>query len=734
MTNGESDSDEQEPLPASPPLLTVGDVQRALHPLQANADRVGKQVEQFAESLDRLGIKKPRKPQKDCRQVLPLVQAYKGIAHDAVVQLKRIHAPERYRKASRKSERRLHSSSGKSTPTQIRADEEDDIGSRTTIKDLEYWEQEEQTWDLLELMLQIEFPVSEAASPNPKKEKQFVRPKEGIEIHRYSTEGDIWTHFLAHDDLAWERHTVVEWLRKCAEGSRQDVNHVVQDLETEADRGSGLWAHSWLYSKEAIKGQKRLRSWPQVLEPDAPGLDTSLMKSDDTKSLVTQLDPDAVTRQGRNLEKHDHYFERATWLACWELVRRGKDWDSIREWCQERVEGWRAAAMRGDPRYSSSAEDSLNNSTSTATGWHSRALWRRACALAAKSGGMDQYENAVYGVLSGHLPSVLKVCHSWDDYLFAHYNSYLLRSFDRYVRVNFADRFPSTLLEKKSALNLSMSRGQRTQSGNQIIEKMKRLKEVRAEAKLPMKMLQGSLVAKNFDEFIFKHGVILSRLANSSEKSRILPLMNGKLLEGTITGHIGTENHDLLRVITHMLFIFQDLGLDIGDGDRKFATENFVVAYVDYLSKAGKQQLLPLYASRLSPQRATTCLGRQLPKVTDHGERQMMIRLMRQFGIDVPGVFNQQLQMIIKDTPPDVSHSKTYPTLHILEQSGDATTRVRAIENHFLMQPITADQEDLINGFEWYLLLDGHWQQTMTIGTILYKHLLRQCLCCIPFP
>ena len=33
-------------------LSTVGDVRRALNPLQAQADRVGRQVEQFAETLD----------------------------------------------------------------------------------------------------------------------------------------------------------------------------------------------------------------------------------------------------------------------------------------------------------------------------------------------------------------------------------------------------------------------------------------------------------------------------------------------------------------------------------------------------------------------------------------------------------------------------------------------------------------------------------------------------------
>lgn len=683
-------------------------------------------MEEFAETLDRLSTRKQRKDQKDCRHVLPLVLSYRKIAHDTVEELRSIHSPDKERQMATRWKRKLRSSSRGSTPRSTHS--EDDLGLtlKTTMEDLKRWEQEEQTWDLLGRMLQVEYPMPQTDSQNPEFSEDFIRPNKGPDVHRYSSEKAVWTRFLAEDDLAWERHTVVEWLKKCADSSGQDIELVVKDLEFDVERGIGIWADSWLYTKEAIKGQKLLRSWPQALDPEAPGIETSLLNADRSQGLISQLDPDAITRQGRNLEKKDHCFERAMWLACWDMLRRGKSWDYVREWCRERVEGWRAVAMRGDPRSSDSKGDKENNTKSLAASWLTRALWRKTCAVAAKRGTVDRYENAVYGILSGYLPSVKAVIGTWDDYLFAHYNSYLLRQFDRYVISNFPDRLPKALVEKHGCFKISVAAGQRTHSGNQIITRMKSLLRTGKEAREPFKALQGSLIAKAFDGFLHIQGVQLAFSANHPEKSKILPFVEVKDPDAHFTTSISMNDHDLLRIITHTLFIFQELGLDIGDGDRRIAAENFVVAYVDYLSKAGKQQLLPLYASRLSPRRTQSCLGRQLASIRDHGERQTMIRLMKQNGIDVTSVLSMQLQLIISDNPPDGIHVTSFPSLHVLETTKDDRDLVHPIRKGFIGDSTTDDEKDLVNAFEWYLLVEGHWKQTLSTGTALYKHLLRE--------
>jgi hypothetical protein len=102
-----------------------------------------------------------------------------------------------------------------------------------------------------------------------------------------------------------------------------------------------------------------------------------------------------------------------------------------------------------------------------------------------------------------------------------------------------------------------------------------------------------------------------------------------------------------------------------------------------------------------------------------------MMQLMKQYGIDVLGVLGMQLSLIIADNPAEGASNTAFPKLNLLEPTQDDKGLVHQIRTGFLGVSLTVDEQDLINGFEWYLLLDGHWRQTMAIGAILYKHFLR---------
>lgn len=705
----------------SPPPPTNSDVLNSLHPLRATAERVGKQVEQFAEHLDRYNEQRLARKHKDCRGVLPLVNEYRKIASDTVTYLRGIHSPGSRRSSKDLWERRLRSSSGRPSSASSRADQEEDQAVKTTGKDLKTWEQEGETWDLLASMLQVEFPVPASEAERLAIQQQHKRPKGDTELHRFSSEKDAWNHFLAENDLAWERHTVVAWLKRCADNTG-DIETIIKDLDDAADRAD-LDAHSWKYSQDVIKNQKLFRSWSQPLDPDGPPIDLFLTDSNKTKSMVTQLDPDAVTRQDRHLETPDLDNERAFWLACWEMLRRGKDWKYIHEWCVERGESWRAAALRGDPCTSPAAN------TATANGWQSRALWRKTCATAARHGGVNQYENAIYGALGGHLPSVMKVCCTWNDFLFAHYNSYLLAQFDDYVHEKFSDRIPRTLTKRSEPSDFKASEDHRGQSGKEVVERMKGLESTKKQAATLTKMLQGSLITKTFSDFVVQQGARLGQSANAQQKSKIIAEPSGqalRALESGVTAPMDLQDYDVLRMVTHIFFVFQDLGLKVLEADCALAAENVVAAYLDFLGKAGKQQLLPLYASRLSPARATDCLARQLPIIQDHTERQTVMSLMDQSGIDLPDVLMKQLTLIIEDAPQRPRGSAPFPQLEVLERPTNNIGLVRPIKKAFIGNSISDDEQDLVDGFQWYLLLEGNWELTMNMGTIVYKHFLRK--------
>ncbi|MCJ1284715.1 Nucleoporin nup84, partial [Xylographa opegraphella] len=693
-----------EALRSPPAFLTVGDVQRAIHPLRATADRVGQQVERFAESLDRLGSKKQHKFENNCYRLLPLVAEYEAIASRTVDRLRKVYAPAKLNKSLKTFKRKSRSSNDRSMPIHIHEDG-DEVGmSNTTIEDLHQWEQEKQTWRLLSLMLQAEYPTKEALPLDTCYNGKAKRPASRGSTHLYSSEHDLWQTFLAEDDVAWEQHTVLEWLKRSAESSGDEIETVVEDLEQASERGAGLNPQGWLFSRLEIKRHKVLRVWPKPLDPNSPGMDTSLVNPDRTKRLVCQLDPDVFSRQGRSLSEEDVFFERAQWRACWEMLRRGRSWETIREWCQSRKDGWRALCMYGDAR------------TSEHGTWQSKILWRRICLKAAKLGGIDEYERAVYGVLGGDLSTAEMVARGCDDFLFAHYNSYLLRSFDSFLEKKF--------VSINGSIRPSAPNGFQGMSAAQVVDKMLQTESFETESKNPLKSLQASLISKRFGLFVREQGRKWAQLENIEVKSKIMDKPEPQSAKPTFAADFTLESYDFLRILTHMIFIFQELEPDIYESS---AAQNIVVAYVDYLGKAGKQQLLPLYASRLPAARAIHCMARQLPFITDSGERNITAELMRQYKMDVKAVLNLQLILILMDMQePEAENINDYPRPVILDYDykNDRPKSMRPVKRGFIGRSINGDEQDVLNAFEWFLLLDGLWQETMKSGTILYQYLL----------
>ena len=704
--NDSADGNMQEQ--SLPVLLTVGDVHRAMYPLQATADRVGRQVEQFAETLDRLG-EKPRVRGEAWSRVLPLVSEYERIATATVKQLRAKHEPGRHVKATKHKRTKSRNSSERSTPISIHEDDQEINGSQTTINDLRNWEEERQTWRLLGIMLQQEYPDKQTAAPWPN--EKYARPVKDTQIHAYSSEHELWQKYLAEDESAWHRHVVVQWLKEKADSSGADVDELVDEVEMEAEGPPGPMVHGWQHSKEAIKKSKHLRAWPLPLDPASPGIDSLLASPDRSERWVTQLDPDAFSRQGRKLRKEDVIYERATWLACWEMVRRGRSWDSIRNWFQDRNEVWKALAMRGDPRMS------------TLGTWQSRALWRNICQKAAQYGGVDPYENAIYGALSGDLSSVEKVARGWDDYLFAHYNSYLLRTFDVYVQKFFPTHLPESSKERFMALNPMY----RSLGPGQMIAKLNSEKSIELESRHPMKLLQAALITQNFETIIQQHGITLAHSANEQEISKIIQITDS-VSERAVIADITLQDYDLLRVLTHIILIYKELASDWASWPKKYSVENIIVGYIDFLCKAGKQQLLPLYASKLTRHRSITCMGRQLPFITDTSERKIVLRLMRQYEIHVEAVLRMQITMIVHDTSPDEKRPAKFPKLEILDPSSKHPKTMATVKKNFMGRTMTGDEQDIVHAFEWYLLLDGGWDEIMNVGITVYKWLL--CMTC----
>ncbi|KAJ5047115.1 uncharacterized protein L3040_002958 [Drepanopeziza brunnea f. sp. 'multigermtubi'] len=696
----EEDEDPEDLTSRQQPVAkTPEDAEAILHPLREAANRVGREVERFAEVLDGYNPQRATEDEERHEMMIGLIDLYHEIAVETVENLRKVHGSERQKKNGMRWRKKMRGFSVEQDDDVDMQDTDSILPSppedtKTKLEDLERWEQEVQTWDLLRRLVQLRFP-----EPDTKGQSlQDYHP-----INQYSTEHELWEDFLGKDELALERKTVLRWLKDSAEESGEDIDVLVHDLQQNADRGDMI-AHGWIHTKGAIKS-KRMNP---LLNRNVP------------EDLITQLDPDAMTRQGKCLQKQDEYFERAIWLGCYELLRRGKSADEIREWCVERTEVWRAVSMSGFPDESPHDEDPGNPESS--------ALWRRMCFALARNGGGDPYKKAVYGILSGDIDSVEAVCRSWDDFVFANYNALLRNQFDNYLRNVRPFSNATSNFESFDAIQFHSPSDPKS-AGRRLIETLKAKRETAAETLQPMKMLQGVLIADTFSNFIYQQGLALSKAANKLEPSNLFPATSKSPEDEESTKYVTLNDHDSLRVLAHVLIIFMGLGLDLGGAANVTEVENVIVAYISFLRLSGKEELIPLYCSQLSGKRKYAILCRNLIDVTDYNQRVTQIRLMRELGLDAQEFVSLQARFLQSDYP---DRTTGYPAANFRlfsQSSADGHSRklTQPLHNFFGPDPEAVDRIDmlLIRSLEWYLLVDGLWSETFTLGTMLYMRFFK---------
>lgn len=696
-----------------PPLTSPDDHEDILHPLREAANRVGREVERFAEVLDAYNPKRVTDDEERREMMFGLIDLYHNVAKDTVQRLEKTHANE-IRNIARRSKRNTTIDEAPTTDDEMDVEESDHglsyLEQRTNLRDLERWKQEEQTWDLLHRLVELRFP-------HPDSNTSKIS---GHAIHQYSSEHDVWQNFLATDELALERRTVLQWLEATAENNRDGITDLVQDLQRNADRGE-ITAHGWIHTKAAIKQLKVHSSSPGPLDPASA--QSILFNSAGTEPLVTQLDPDATSRQQRRLEVQDEHFERSIWLACYEMLRRGWDIGRIRETCEEYTEIWRAVSMSGFPNQGS--EDEVSSGDIGAS-----TLWRRVCFTLARNGGGDDYERAVYGLLSGDISSVEPVCESWDDFVFAHYNALLKTQFDNYLEQVRPGNFKPSGSSHAGVFDAVQFHGDPQSAGKRLISNLQTQPKVSKETTQPMKMLQGVLIANDFSNFIYQQGLALSRSANAKGISSLIPPNRSQPENENVTKYITPDDHDSLRVLVHVLLIFMGLGLDLGGVFHETEVENVIVIYISFLRLAGKEELIPLYSSQLSGQRRYAVLCRNLIDVTDHDQRVTQIKLMRELGLDVQEFVSLQARFLLSDHEDTVTDFPAYGNFKLFDSAPVPKGDYRRVRKDFFGEdPDKIDRTDmlLIRSLEWYLLVDGLWKQTFTVGTMLYLRFFSKC-------
>ena len=689
----------------APLATTTGNVHEDLRPILNIAERVGREVEHFAEKLDEWS---ERRQNGENRPVaLDLLDEYKRIADEAVENLKKKHGAERLQRMRDIWAHRVRNLGHAKFDRNKDVEEIDRKFPKTAaIRELEQWQQESDTWELLRIILNGNAFFYHIRGDFENLTNAPIEKVSGVE--------NLWAEFLTQNSLAEERYLITKWLESTAEHTGNDLAIMAEQVEERAGRNAGTWSHGLLDTRERIKGEKRLRPW-NISNPTPEG--PLIPNPSRNRQTVSTLDPDSKFREGLQLGGSDEFFEQSLWLACWEMLRRGRPPGEVREWCADRHENWRSVSLglaTTAEKRGFSQQEIFN-----------QALWRRTCITAAKNLQASEYERAVYGLLGGSSSPIEVVCRNWDDLLYAYSKALLAEGFENYLRLHYPSRFPDALhripigdtLHHPGEMNpdtLSLA----------LMEEVLQDDYAEREAKTPMKMIQGSFISHEPMTLVSRLGATLFNLESRGGQVFLPGKGSMSLSLQNPTMGLATDP-DALRVVTHIVLILQDLHSDLlfDSDDRIQSADSIIAGYIELLKRARKLELIPLYASRLRRVRPETIIARVLPIIETASERRRYISLLKSYELNVLGVLKAQYEWLVSGSEMADDDNQRF-SLDLIEPKDTMLWPGQRIKSAFYRDELDSDERHIIHSLEWFLLIDGYWVETFKTLTKALKTLL----------
>ncbi|KAI8961768.1 nuclear pore protein 84/107 [Daldinia sp. FL1419] len=668
------------------------------------AEEFARDAEEFAKGLDSLSIVQKSNAEKR-NDIFGLVDTYYQYAAGKVYELRQSQGY-----LSMTDPRHSYETTSQDS---MDLDDGDDLERSPAMSEkLRSWELEAQTWDMLRRLLPLRYPNK--TTPKP------VRH----DVSRFQSCAQLWEEFLQTDSTAQERKAILECFQASADESRVDIDVLVRDYQQRAERGD-IIAYGWLHTRSALKMQKNLNGWSGALDPHATDVVQKLRNK--SNPLVTQLDPDVITRQNRKLQPQDEYFERAIWLGCYELLRRGRSITEIRDWCIERTEVWRAVSMSAMPLSKDEAENQFSCDPL------SMLLWRRTCFALARQGGTDDFERAVYGILSGDIPSVEKVCKDWDDFVYAHYNALLRTQFDAYLMKRSLPDATAAITQSFPAFNAVQFHGDATSVGERLVKSLETNSKTSTEAKTPMKILQAAIISNNMDQYTYELGLALGKAANTGGTSLLIPNFGASDKDVDETKFIQLKDRHGLRLSAHIYLILSSLeelqgGSYVEVSERHKARENIVAAYVSTLRLIELSDLMPLYCNQMKGDRGFYTLSRNVAGLPSSEDRDIVLKLMEKLGMNTKEFIQFQCRSLLQEHAEPEDHTPAFGKFTVFSNDPSTLKYGRPLKPDFLGEPeeLSSLDEHFIQSLEWFLLVEDLWGETFHYGVAVYKRFLKQ--------
>ncbi|KTW26982.1 hypothetical protein T552_02473 [Pneumocystis carinii B80] len=433
--------------------------------------------------------------------------------------------------------------------------------------EIEQWDLECKTWDLIQRLYSHRI------------QKSYELPN----VHEYSSNVVLEEAFYIQNPNAMENTIILNWLK--------DIFLEPPLLE--------ITEKKWLYTRENIR-MKRLQG-----------------KSYKEDELIDELDPDAPTRQRKFLDNRDSEYERKFLRNLFLLIRCG-DFDKACELCKDTGNFLRSAILQGCIEYRDPLIDE-NNVELGVMGTKRKQLWKKMCYQLSKHTDLDPYERALYGVLCGDLQSVLQVCETWEDYLWAHYNSICEHQITMNLKqLGKIKQSHDLVIPNIDSISISSVLESLAHSDNELI---------RDSANEPMRIIQSKIITSKINELILNLNIQLQDIRNGISPVDV------------------TSIPSFLRFVVHFILMLKQTNIAIDHNN----CNNLIQAYIELLAAGGKQDIIPLYVAQLPPDMSLEIYAKFLSNIDDDQERVNQLRLSSKYKLDILNSLRRTVDIVYSE-------------------------------------------------------------------------------------
>lgn len=359
--------------------------------------------------------------------------------------------------------------------------------------------------------------------------------------------------------------------------------------------------------------------------------------------ICSEMDPDAPIRTKKSLVHMDKEVELRLFKHLFRFIRAGKLGEG-QELAQRIGYHWLAGFLDGWLPYTDPNLDEENLGTTAihqpadvkaVLGNKKRDIWKQSCFVSSKVHGLASFEKAILGIFGGNLKSVLPVCNTWADQLWA---------------------------RLRCSIDVKIESALRPERDNNIVPQDNRyLTDHPQEFYDNYQDIQG--IFKSIKELKILSAFKEETIHQAVQKHLILNDINGLLnqledwcrtleYDDNLAQYNEAISPHFLRFFAHIVLLLRELQLVTADDPRG---TKIIESYIGLLIQQKWIESVAYYTIFLPKDNQVVTFARLLATINDRKERKQCLNIAREARLNVDEITQTVVELIREEPSANLS-------------------------------------------------------------------------------